>query len=32
MKGQSLIRVSFLVASLALLPTLSWRAEDGAAL
>jgi mono/diheme cytochrome c family protein len=32
MKGQSLIRVSFLVASLALWPTLSWGAEDGAAL
>ena len=32
MKCKLLIRVSFLVASLVVLPTLSWGAEDGAAL
>ena len=32
MKCKLLIRVSFLVASLVVLPTLSWGAEDGTAL
>ena len=32
MKCKLLSRVSFLVASLVILPTLSWGAEDGAAL